>query len=1042
MSDRSHPSAVGGDPSSLAHRSLRRAGAGALTVVLLVIAGVFVSLVLGIETLNGNSEQRHRYTTALQNATAVERSVIDMETGVRGFLLTAESRFLQPYREARAALPSELAQLRSEVAGDGPQSARVEQLAGMISAYEQRYVAPIATRTSRPSHAGIVSLADQGKRELDALRAQFGQFGAIGSARIERGDAATTASAHRALAIAAAGFVITVLLLVSLAGYISRWVLGPIGGVAAAALRRQRGERGVRVPSTGLGEVASLANAFNAMADTLEERDQALIIARDRLQGVLDHASTVIYIKDSEGRYQLVNRAFEQARNLLGADVIGCTERDLSPPEVAAQIDADDRAVAASGEPMSTEYSIAVGGEVRTFLSVKFPIPGPSAGEVSVGGIATDITLQKQTLFDAIEASRLKSEFVANMSHEIRTPLSGVIGMTNLLRQTELLPAQREYVEALTSSGEALLEVIGDILDFSKIEAGRLELDCTEFDLRRLVEESCLIVAERAHAKGLELSHWVDNDVPAHVHGDRARLRQILLNLLSNAVKFTAEGEIVVRVSRSGAEMVRFEVSDTGIGIDSRHTEMLFEAFSQADQSTTRQFGGTGLGLAIARELADLMGGEISATPRVEGGTVFAFTAQLPAVQGHASGISRVETNLAGLRALIVDDNRTNRLIFEQYLAAWGLVCDSVDGAKAGLDALDRAEREGRPYQLAVLDYHMPVTNGIELARMIRARPAISATAIVLLTSSVTDLQAAEDAGVKHHLLKPARQSELYDAISEALSGDRVRRGGVTLSDPPVRELRGEDSPVVLVAEDNEVNQLLATAMLRQRGLRTEVAHTGLEAVRMATTRTYAAIFMDCQMPEIDGFEATRRIRVAETDRHTPIIAMTANAMPGDRDRCLAAGMNHYLAKPVQPRQLDRALAQWLPEMARETDPPSHDAADRALLNSEVVARLKADFDGSMRERLITTFEKSLDECVASLEGALREGDQGELRRVAHMLKGSSATVGAARLREMCEALERLELSNSALGGEAAVDRLAAIAQSTCSALQAELLAA
>jgi two-component system, sensor histidine kinase and response regulator len=1018
MSDHAKPSGQPTVHTDGPGRSLRRAGVGALAAVMLVIAGVFVSLALGIETLTANSDQRHAYTIALQTATAAERSVVDVETGVRGYLLTGQPQFLEPYRQARAALPSQLSRLRAEVAGDRAQTARAMGLGTSIIDYERSYAVPLASGGAHLTHAAIVALTGTGKRRLDAIRSAFARFDAAETARTNRGDTATAESAHDALVIAAAGFVVTVLLLIGLALYIGRRILSPVAGVAEAALRRERGERGVRVPSTGRGEVVALARAFNAMADTLEEREDALMVARDRLQGVLDHASTVIFIKDPDGRYLLVNRAFERTRNLLAADVIGCTERDLSPPEVAAQVEADDRTVALTGEPMTTEYTVQIRGEMRTFLSVKFPIPTPFGAQV--GGISTDITLQKEALVAAIEASRLKSEFVANMSHEIRTPLSGVIGMTNLLRETGLLPAQREYVDALASSGEALLEVVGDILDFSKIEAGRLELDRTEFDLRGLVEESCLIVAERAHAKDLELSHWIDNDVPEQVLGDRARLRQILLNLLSNAVKFTAGGEIVVRVSRSEDELVRFEVSDTGIGIDSRHTEMLFEAFSQADQSTTREFGGTGLGLAIARELASLMGGEIGASPRAEGGSVFAFTAQLPSVEGHRQNLNRAETGLAGVRALIVDDNQTNRMILEQYLSAWGLNCDSADGAAAALEALERGRRDGRPYALAVLDYHMPGTDGIELARAIHARPELRTTAIVLLTSSVTDVLAAEQAGVAHHLLKPARQSDLHDVISEALRGESARREALALRHRPAGDELGDDSPLVLVAEDNEVNQLLATTMLRQRGVRTEVARTGLEAVRMATTREYAAIFMDCQMPEIDGYEATRRIRVAETERHPPVIAMTAN-----------------LAKPVQPRHLDRALAHWLPELAQGSEP-----APDALLNVAVVARLKTDFDGSTRERLMNVFERSLEECVSSIEGAVRIGDQGELRRLAHLLKGSSATVGAARLTEACEALERLELSREPSGPEDALGHLTSVAESTRSALQAELLAA
>ena len=1035
-------------PVLLADGSLKRMGAGVFLVVVLVVAGVFAALALGTKTLTADGQQRHRYTTALQTAAAAERSVIDLETGLRGYLLTADRRLLQPYWEARAALPGQLALLRALLAGDHPQVLRVDQLATAIAGYEQTYAAPVASHGAQLSRARAAALTAQGKRLVDALRARFARFDAVETARMDRSSATTRARAELMVIAAAAGFLITALMLAALALYISRFVLAPVSRVAEAARRRELGELGVFAAVSGRGEVAALANAFNSMADTLDQRTREFTIVRDRLQGVLDHARTIIYVKDSAGRYQLINRAFEQIRNLLAADVIGSTEREFSSPELAAQIAVDDRAVVETGAAVTSEYAMPIGGELRTFLSVSFPIPGPARDEVSIGGIWTDITEQKQALHTAIEASRLKSEFVANMSHEIRTPLSGVIGMANLLRETELQGAQREYVEALGSSAEALLEVIGDILDFSKIEAGRLELDCSEFDLRRLVEESCLIVAERAHAKGLELSHWVQTDVPEHVHGDRGRLRQILLNLLSNAVKFTPAGEIVVRVARATDDLLRFEVSDTGIGIDSRHTEMLFEAFSQADGSTTREYGGTGLGLAIARELATLMGGEIGARPRAGGGSVFTFTARLPAVSGRGESLQRAGASLAGLRALVVDDNRTNRTILEHYLAAWGLRCRSAGHAREALEALEQAARAGRPYRLAVLDYRMPGCDGVELAREIRARTALSGTAIVLLTSSIADSQSVEQAGIRHHLLKPARQSELFNAILEAVGGETAaaRSARAPRPAPPPAPV-DVDGPRVLVAEDNEVNELLATTMLRQRGFRPEVAHTGLEAVRMATTREYDAILMDCQMPEIDGYEATRRIRVAETDRHVPIIAMTASAMPGDRDRCLAAGMNDYLPKPVQPAGLERTLARWMPERKEAAQPASEPLDPEPaseLLDPEVVRRLKTEFDRAMRERLMRTFASSLQDCLSGIEGALRQGDQRELRRVAHLLKGSSATLGAARLQATCEALERLELPDQRPAEPAvhAVSDLAAVAERTRAALAAELLAA
>jgi CheY-like chemotaxis protein len=374
-----------------------------------------------------------------------------------------------------------------------------------------------------------------------------------------------------------------------------------------------------------------------------------------------------------------------------------------------------------------------------------------------------------------------------------------------------------------------------------------------------------------------------------------------------------------------------------------------------------------------------------------------------------------------------------------------------VEGAKQALEALEQGHRDGQPYRLAVLDYHMPGMDGIQLAQTIRARHELRRTAIVLLTSSVTDLQAADQAGVKQHLLKPARQSDLYDAIADALSGDGAAPPRpLALRDAVPGQTSDASGALVLVAEDSQVNELLATTMLRRRGLRPEVARTGLEAVRMATTREYAAIFMDCQMPEIDGYEATRRIRVAETNRHLPIIAMTANAMPGDRDRCLAAGMDDYLAKPVAPKQLDRALLRWLPDLgpaASETQPadslqPEGASITDELLDLEVVQRIRVDLDPSMRGRLMSIFERSLHECVTGIEDAARDRDGDELRRVAHLLKGSSATIGAARLRETCEELERLALTGMPILAEASVVTLASIAESTRSALASELLAA
>ena len=896
----------------------------AFAIVLLVVGGVFGSLALAIASLHRDGDRRDQFVRILETASGAERFVIDLETGLRGFALTHQARFLEPYHHALAVLPGELSSLRAQVAGDRQQAARAEGIARAITSYERSYAAPLAASRSPLAPGAVVADVTRGKALMDALRARFATFSRTEDVRVRGGEVATASSAETALLIAGGGFALTVLVLGALAAYVGRSILTPVSRVASAASRRRQGKLWVRVPETGRGEIASLVQSFNAMVETLDERDRAVSIARNRLQGVLDNSGAVIYIKDASGHYVLVNRGFEQARELRVEDVLGRTEQDFSPPEVAAQIAADDLAVIQSGQPVSAEYTVPTPRGPRTYHSVKFPIPASAGEEVTIGGVSTDITAHKQALSQAQDASRLKSEFVANMSHEIRTPLNGVLGMTNLLRDTALDSSQREYVGALSASGEALLAVIGEILDFSKIEAGRLDLDPTDFELRPLVEESCLILAQRAHSKGLELSHQVNDDVPVLVRGDRTRLRQILLNLLSNAVKFTATGDIVVKVSALPGQRLRFEVSDTGLGIAADDASMLFEPFSQADASTTRKYGGTGLGLAISRDLVGLMGGEIGAAPRAEGGSVFWFTADLPAVKGLAAQPVAPSVDLMGLRALIVDHNPITRAILEQYLTAWGLACDSAAEPLVALDALDRAQREGRPYRLAVLDDKMNGTSGAQFARTIRERPALGTLGIVLLTSSVADGQAAAEAGVDHHLLKPPGQSQLYNMIAKAIGpSSRHAQPVPAITDAP-SDVQNGDGLLVLVAEDDNVNQLVARALLEKRGLSVDIACDGLEAVRMSAEHDYAAIFMDCQMPELDGYQATARIRAREAQRHTPIIATTANATPGDSEQCLAAGMDDHLPKPIQSEHLDRVLQRWL--TSRKDDGANHKA--------------------------------------------------------------------------------------------------------------------
>jgi two-component system, sensor histidine kinase and response regulator len=810
----------------------------------------------------------------------------------------------------------------------------------------------------------------------------------------------------------------------------------------------------------GLALIALLlvALAFNSMSRTLREREGALRITNERFQGILDNAPAAIYIKDADSRYLLVNREFERIRSLTADQVVGRSEEEIGAagPIRAAQMRATDQAVIETGAPTSFEQELPFPEGMRTFLSVKFPVHTEGGVVTAIAGISTDIDDQKHALAQAVEASRLKSEFVANMSHEIRTPLNGVIGMTNLLNDTPLDGEQRGYSAALASSSEALLSVIDNILDFSKIEAGHLELDPTDFELRGVVEEACLMLTTQAHSSGLQISHRVDADLPLVVRGDRGRLRQILLNLLSNAVKFTAAGEIVIEVTGGHGELVRFAVSDSGVGIDAEQAAHLFEPFIQGDGSITRRFGGTGLGLTISRELVGRMGGEIGAEPRAGGGSVFWFTVELGAATSKRPARSRPE--LRGVRALIVDAFATNRTIFEHYLRSWGLSSHSVEEPSDVIEALERASACGEPFELALLDFSLPGSSTIELVRAIRERPALHALNVVILSSSPLEHKVFAELGVSAVLTKPISRSQLYNTITDAIASTPSRQPERVAAPDAKPAVQPAEGPLVLVAEDNEINDAVAKALLIRQGLRAAVAHNGREAVQMALEHDYAAILMDCQMPEVDGYEATRRIRGSEHGRHVPIIAMTAHSMPGDRERCLAAGMDDYISKPVRAEQLQSVMAHWLSDYEEPGIRP-HSASDReactltgswndggeplgkaTVIDQATIRQLRDTQTLEMRESLLEAFDVSLPKCVAEILSAAGRGDRIELRRVAHLLRGSSATLGAARLGLACEQLERSGRDGDPTIEEEQLDDFATSASEAQQALREHLL--
>ncbi|NLS94404.1 MAG: response regulator [Planctomycetaceae bacterium] len=823
--------------------------------------------------------------------------------------------------------------------------------------------------------------------------------------------------------------------------------------------------RAEKVERLVVKRTAELQSANTQLAREMQERERATQDLRDSealYSSLVENLPVHVLRKDRQGQFTFANRSFCTLLGKSFDEIVGKSDFDFYPRELAEKYRADDEVVLETGELFETEEQNRQDGHIRFVHVMKSPVFDAAGQIIGMQAIFWDVTARKEAEAalekakeSAESASRAKSAFLANMSHEIRTPMNAILGMTELVLAERLSPRQREYLSVVRESGEALVTVINDILDFSKIEAGKLDIRCEPFDLHDALGNTMKFLAVRAHEKSLELVYRVAPDVPRQVVGDSTRLRQVLVNLVGNAIKFTERGEVMLDVVRDHSEngrlWIELRVTDTGIGIAGEKLTAIFEAFEQADTSTTRQFGGTGLGLAITHKLTELMGGTI--TVASDEGRGSCFRVSLPFDRVDEAEPAASPTQLADIRVLLVDDNDTSRRVLLEILQSWGVAASAVREADQAIAAILDANEQQRPFDVVLIDSTLPDPDGFSLAEQIIRDGKLGAQVVMMLTSTDRpgDIARCEQMGVAAHLSKPLKRSELFNVLMARVQGDLTHVLGTPADDRPVA---AKLPPLqILVAEDSLMGQKLVRGILERHGHSPVIVGTGREVVERWEKEHFDVVLMDVQMPEMDGLEATAAIRQREagTGRHTPIIAMTAHAMRGDEERCLEGGMDGYVSKPIHLRRLFEVIDSVLRmgqgpadatpaeqqdyehvSSSLEAAAPSPQAVDECSGRESLMFRPEDALrtvggDKALLEELIHAYLDESPKNLDALETALRENDSVAFRRAAHTIKASMRYFCFQRGFDLAFELEKMGTEGDLANAEVGVINLKAL---------------